>query len=119
MASTPLLKIGTAIMPTPSKLSVGVMDLSKAERSSKGKMIIERIATKKKLQISYSYLTGSQLSTLLQALAPTYYDVTYLDPVSNSFKTASFYCGDRNVDMVSFVDNVPKYENVSFDLIER
>lgn len=119
MGELALLTIGGVIMPTPTKLGIGVMDLSKAERSSKGKMIIERIATKKKLNISYSYLTGVDLEKILQAIAPTFYDVTYFDPVYNSFKTASFYCGDRNMDMVSFINNVPKFENVSFDLIER
>lgn len=119
MAEQHLFKIGVDIMPTPSKYDVSVMDLSKAERSSKGRMIIERIATKKKIAISYNYLIAQELAFLLTKLSPTFYDVTYLDPVSNTFKTASFYCGDRQVGMVSFTDGIATYENVSFDLIER
>jgi uncharacterized protein DUF6711 len=114
-----LLTIGGQVMPTPTDLNVGVMDLSKAERNSNGAMIIERIATKKKLAITYSYLSADDLSTVLKAISGTFYDVQYLDPVTNSFKTSSFYCGDRSIGMVSFVDSVPKYKEVTFDLIER
>jgi hypothetical protein len=114
-----LISIGGVALPTPSSFSVGVMDLSKAERNANGSMIIERIATKKKLSFSYAFLSATDLAVILKAIAPTFYNVTYLDPVDNTFKTASFYCGDRGVGMIDYIDNVPRYKDLSFDLIER
>jgi len=114
-----LITINNVVVPTPSSMDIGIMDISKAERNAKGNMIIERITTKRKIGIKYNYLTGSQLSTILKAVAPTFYNVEYLDPQDNTFKTGSFYCGDRSMGLISYINNVPKYEDVSFDLVER
>ena len=114
-----LISINGVALPTPSEFSVGIYDISKAERNAKGNLIIERITTKIKLSITYSYLTGPQLKTVLQAIEPTFYNVTYMDPLDNLMKTSSFYCGDRSVGMVDFVGNVPRYKDLGFELIER
>lgn len=82
-------------------------------------MIIERIATKHTITISYAYLSASDLSTVLQAVSPTSFSVTYLDPVTNTTKTASFYCGDRSLGMIDYQNSIPRYNAVKFDLIER
>lgn len=114
-----LYSINGVAQPTPSDFQVGVMMISKAERNASGYMIIEKIATKRKLTISYSYLSAGQLSTLLQKLDTTSFSVTYLDPQTGSDRTAQFYSGDRNVGMVSFVNGIPVYKDLKFDLIER
>lgn len=114
-----LINIGGVDLPTPTDFEVGIMDISKAERNANGTMIIERVTTKRKLALKYSYLTASELASVLNLVAPTFFNVTYLDPQTNSNRTASFYCGDRSVGMIDFIDSVPRYKDVSFDLIER
>lgn len=114
-----LITINGVDLPTPSDYSVGIMDISKAERNARGRMIIERITTKRKIEISYAYLNASELSNILQSVSPVFYDVTYLDPQTGSYRTASFYCGDRNVGMLDFTDGVARYKDVKFDLVER
>jgi hypothetical protein len=114
-----LISIGGVDLPTPSDYEVGIMDISKAERNANGTMIIERIATKRKIALKYAYLSATDLASVLTAIAPTFYNVTYLDPQTNSYRTASFYCGDRNAGMIDFVNGVPRYKDVAFDLIER
>lgn len=114
-----LVSIGGVALPTPAELQVGVMDISKAERNANGNMIIERIATKRKLFITYTYLTSSDLSLILQKIAPAYFNVSYLDPQTNSFKTGSFYCGDRNVGYVDYINGIARYKDFTFNLIER
>jgi hypothetical protein len=114
-----LLTIGVAEMPTPTEMNISYMDLSKAERNANGLMIIERITTKRKLEIKYAYLNSTDLATILNAVAPTFYNVTFWDVKSNGFQTASMYCGDRSVGWLDFVDGVPRYKDLSFDLIER
>ena len=114
-----LLTINGVDVPTPSELQVGWMDISKAERNANGLMIIERIATKRKLEVKYAYITAQDLQTVLTAVAPAFYNVTYLNGQTNSFQTGSFYCGDRNVGFIDYIDGVPRYKEFSFSLIER
>jgi hypothetical protein len=114
-----LLQINGVDIPAPSDLQVGIMDITKAERNANGLMIIERIAQKRKLSLSYSYLDAGQLQSLLNAMSAIYFNVRYLDPASNTFKTSSFYSGDRNVGMIDYRNGVARYKDIRFDLIER
>jgi hypothetical protein len=114
-----LYSIKGAAMPTPASFDVGIMDISKAERNASGYMIIERITTKRKLTVNYVYLSSTNLATVLQAISGTSFSVNYLDPQTGGFRTSEFYCGDRSVGMVSFINGVPVYKDIKFDLIER
>jgi predicted molibdopterin-dependent oxidoreductase YjgC len=114
-----LVTIGSVVLPTPSELNVGIQNISKAERNARGTMIIERIATKRKLELQWKYLTPSQLSTVLNAVDPVFFSVTYQDPQTNASRTATFYSGDRTLGMFDFQNGVPRYKDVKFSLIER
>lgn len=114
-----LISVGGVALPTPTEFQVGIMDISKAERNANGYMIIERIATKRKLFLTYAYLTRTDLALILQKIAPAYYNVTYTDPQTNTVKTGSFYCGDRNVGYIDYINGVPRYKELTFNLIER
>ncbi len=114
-----LLKVNGVDLPTPSEYNFGMMDITNAERNAKGTMIIERIASKVKISIKYKFCDASKMSQILQATQPIYYNVTYLDPVSNTYKTGSFYNGDRNLGMIDFKNGVPRYKDLQFDFIER
>ncbi|MCJ8008123.1 DUF6711 family protein [Lederbergia wuyishanensis] len=106
-------------MPAPSDLNIGIMDLSKAERNSRGTMIIERIATKRKLEVSYNYLSKDQLSQVLNSVSPVFISVKYSDPQTNGIRTGTFYCGDRSVGLIDYRNGVPRYKDIKFDLVER
>lgn len=114
-----LITIDGMAIPTPSNCSVGIQDLSKAERNALGTMIIERIATKRKLELSWAYLSRTDLATILNAVSPVFFTVQYMDPQTNANKSGVFYCGDRKCDMLDFKNSVPRYKDVSFSLIER
>lgn len=114
-----LLSISGVALPTPTEVSFGVYDISKAERNANGTMLIERITTKKKISVTYAFVTKEQMSTILKLVEPVFWDVTYIDPVTSNTVTGSFYCGDRNLGMVDFVNGVPRYKDLSFELIER
>jgi hypothetical protein len=114
-----LLTIGGVVIPSPSEHTVGIQDISNAQRNANGTMIIERITTKKTIKVSYAYISASDLKTVLAAIAPAYYNVTFLDPSVDAFVTSSFYCGDRSIGMINYQDGVAMYKDFSFDLIER
>ena len=113
-----LVTISGVAIPTPTDFQVGVMDISKAERNASGRMIIERIAVKRKLFFTYSYITAADAAKILRLVAPTYYDVTYFDPVANQMESATFYCGDRQLGFIDYQNGVPRYKDFNFNLIE-
>lgn len=113
-----LLNIGGVDMPAPTELTVSVQDISKADRNANGTMVLERIATKQKLQLKWSFISDTDLKTVLNAVSPTMYNVTYIDPVTNSYESKQMYCGDRSVGYIQFINNTVYYKDFAFDLIE-
>ncbi len=114
-----LIIIDGVEIPAPSEYSVGIQDISKAERNANGTMIIERVATKRKIELSWKYLDKDQLAQVLNAVSPVFFEVTYIDPQTNGARTGTFYCGDRRCGMLDFQNGVPRYKDVQFNLIER
>lgn len=114
-----LITVNGVALPSPSEMSVGVMDLSKAERNANGLMLIERIATKRKLEMTWAYLTRDQIRDLLLAVSPVFFNVTYPDPQTDTMKTGTFYVGDRNMGVLDYFGEVPRYKDFGMNFIER
>lgn len=113
-----MIFINSVKISTPSTLQIGIMDLSKAERNAKGNLIIERINTKRKLELSYNYLSATSLSTLLNAISGTTFTVTYPDAQTGANRTGTFYVGDRNAGAIDFQGGTVRYKDIKFNLIE-
>jgi hypothetical protein len=113
-----LVTINSVAIPTPTEFQIGYFDISKAERNASGKMIIERIATKTKLFLTYAFLTREEMSKLLLTIAPTSYTVTYFDAQNNQMRSGVFYCGDRQLGFLDYFNGVPRYKDFTFNLIE-
>ena len=114
-----MIKINGVGIPTPSDFQTGIMDISKAERNADGTMIIERVATKRKLEISYKKLSKEDLSNLFNLVSPVFFSVEYIDPQDGGFKTGVFYSGDRAAGALSYINSVIKWKDIKFNLIER
>jgi hypothetical protein len=114
-----LIIIDGVEIPAPSEYSVGIQDISKAVRNANGTMIIERVATKRKIELSWKYLSKEQLAQVLTAVSNVFFQVTFIDPQDNATRTGTFYCGDRKAGMLDYKNGVPRYKDVQFNLIER
>lgn len=114
-----LIKINGVDIPSPSSYNVGIYDISEAERNANGTIIIERIATKRKIELGWNMLTQNETSRLLSLVSEIFFSVEYSDPQSGGNKAGVFYCGDRSAPMVSFANGNPIYKDVKFNLIER
>ena len=113
-----MLQVNGVTISTPSEFTVGVQDISQAERVATGDIVIDRIATKVKLNMKWNYLDAEGLSTLLTAISPVTFSVTYPDPRSNSNETRQFYVGDRNAGMYRYRNGNPEYIDIGFNFIE-
>lgn len=114
-----MIKIDGRDIPTPSDYSVGIQDISKAERNARGDMIIERIATKRKLELGWKYLSQSSLQIVLNAVSPVFFSVSYIDPLTGSQKTGTFYAGDRNVGALDYTNGKIRWKDIKFSVIEK
>lgn len=114
-----MIKIDDKEIPTPSDYSVGIQDLSKAERNARGDMIMERIATKRKLDLSWKHLSKQDLQLVMNAVSPVFFKVEYLDPQTNSRQTKTFYAGDRNVGALDYINGEIRWKDIKFNVIEK
>ncbi|TYP67701.1 DUF6711 family protein [Paenibacillus methanolicus] len=114
-----LISIAGVALPTPTDYSLGIQDVNNTERNAKGDMIGERIATKRKIELGWKFLTAAQTQQVLNAVSQLFFDVTYVDPQTGGNRTGTFYAGDRTCNVMDFIDGVPRYKDVKFNLIER
>ena len=114
-----MLEINNVLIPTPSSFKVGLMDISNAERNAKGDMLIDRIATKRKIEVKWNLLFPQELTQLLNLVSNVYFFVRYPDPMTGQLEIKTFYCGDRNIGMYSYVDGVAKWNDISFNFVEK
>lgn len=115
-----MISIGGTTIKTPSSFSVGVMDISKADRNANGSMIIERVTTKRKLELSYAYLSNTDLATLFALVSNSvFFTVVYPDPLTGAARSGTFYAGDRTAGCMDYKSGTPRWKDVKFNLIER
>lgn len=114
-----LITINGVTITTPSTYQIGIQDISKALRNANGDAIIERVTTKKKLELSWNYLTQSELATLLTAISSVFFTVTYPDSQEGAIKSGTFYVGDRISSAIDYKAGVIRWKDIKFNVIER
>lgn len=114
-----MIKIDGRVIPAPTDFSVGIQDISKAERNARGDMIIERIATKRKLELAWQFLSKSEMQLVLSAVSPVLFQVEYPDPETGALKTGTFYSGDRTAPALDFLNGEIRWKNCGFNVVER
>jgi hypothetical protein len=113
-----MISVNSVQISTPSDFTVGVMDISKAERNGTGTLIIERIATKRKLELTYKYLSQADMSTLLSAISASTFTVQYPDPVTGALRSGTFYAGDRTAGTIDYQSGAIRWKDLKFNLVE-
>ncbi|WGN89766.1 DUF6711 family protein [Ligilactobacillus faecis] len=115
------LKIsGTVVDPAPQTMSVGIQDIdAKATRDAHGLLHRDRVATKRKITLTFGALTVSECAQILNAVKNEFFSVEFLDPQDGQMRSGTFYVGDRTTPVYSFVDTYPVWKGLSFDLIEQ
>lgn len=118
--SRTLIKINGRYIPDPSSLQWGLQSVSRpdAGRDQKGKMHVELQTRKRKLELSWSGIGFAETAEVLQAVNDETFRVTYLDALTNTTQTRTFYVGDRSAPVHSYVDGNQWYTTLSFNIIE-
>lgn len=119
-----MLKVNGVAMPPLRSFKWGLNDVSdaKAGRTEDALMHKNRIAQKRKLELSWVWKTWQEASLILRAFNPEYIEVFYPDIMDGRYETRTFYRGDPNAPVYFWNagdDNLQRIETISFNIIER
>ena len=109
---------GTTIA-TPSVMSISINDIIGKEVSASGLMLVDIIASKRKLAMKWSTITNAALATLLTNTATPGFTVKYFDPLDNALKTITAYREGANVGTLMVTSGTPTWRDVSMTLSEQ
>lgn len=122
MADQTLLKSVDGVkIPCPSEFTWGLQDVSDSEagRDQNAYMYKNRIAQKRKINLSWNAVRPDKIKKILQAFQPEYVMVEYFDPLEGEVVTKEFYTGDKTAPVHMWTGTNKLYSNVAFNLIER
>ena len=116
-----ILAVDGTNLPAPSAMKISILEVSaKAERTASGRAVIDRIAEKRRIELKWAYLTGSNLSALLSAVGTdAFFSLTYPDPVTAAARTMVCACTDRQMGVLRMIDGAPVWTDVEMTLEER
>ena len=114
-----MINVNGTPIATPSRMSVGIYDVSKnADRNAQGDILIDRVAVKRKLEMEWSALTNAEMSSLLSAVTDVFFTVTFPDPQTGGNKTMTCYVGDRTAPVYKY-NGTPLWEGLRMNFIEK
>lgn len=125
--SRTLLRVGPTSdslvwIPDPSELQWGIQSVSDSDagRDMKGKMHVNLVTRKRKIELKWNGVDFATAAEILQAFNPETFYVDYLDAQTNTRPNPvkQFYVGDRTAMVNSYADGYRWYTTVAFNIIE-
>ena len=119
VVANPIRTVDGAYIPVPSTYKPNASDVSEsnAGRTEDTKMHKLMLGTCDHIGLSWAYLDPAAAQEVMAAFAPEYFQLQYLNVRNGTYRTSEFYCGDKNIEMVSTPIGVRW--NISFNVIER
>lgn len=110
---------GVEIQQKPAELIVGRFDLTKSGRAASGEMVMDLIATKRRVDVTWRMMPDDQLTQLLDAINANkpFFTVTY--PDAGGQKTMTAYVGDINTSLWHTIGGVRYWQEVRLAFIEK
>ena len=114
-----ILKVNGSFIPDPSELQWGIQSVSdsNAGRTMDGKMHVNLVTRKLKIELKWSGVDFATTAEILAAVNNETFSVTYFDALTNSSQTRTFYVGDRSAMVKSYVEGYRR-NDISFNIIE-
>ncbi len=114
-----MLKIAGTTVAAPVELKVGRFDLSKSGRTASGKMVMDIIATKRRVDCVWKMLPDSELKKILDVITANkpFFSLEY--PDAGGTKTMICYAGDINTTLWYTKNGIRYWEEVSIPFIEQ
>lgn len=104
---------------SPADVKVGRFDLTKANRTASGRMVMEYIATKRRVDVVWRYIPDADLQVILNLLAANKPFFTLEYPDAGGQQTMTCYAGDINTSLWHTINGVRRWSEVSISFIEQ
>lgn len=114
------MTINGVTIKTPNYFKVSMFRItSQSERTASGRMVMDIIAIKRRLDLRYELISQTELKKILDTLeSRTFHTVVYPDPQKGENTQITAYAGDINLDAWQKIGN-RHWRNVSLALIEQ
>ena len=114
-----MLKIAGVSVKAPTDLKIGRFDLTKSGRTASGKMVMELIATKRRVDITWKMLPDNELQKIIDTITANkpFFSLEY--PDAGGTKTMTCYAGDIATSLWHTKNGIRYWEEVSIPFIER
>jgi len=114
-----MLKIAGITVKAPTELKVGRFNLSKSRRTASGKMVMDIIATKRRVDVVWKMLPDSELQKIINAITANkpFFSLEY--PDAGEQKTMTCYVGDIVTSLYHTIGGVRYWSDVSIPFIEQ
>lgn len=115
-----MLVIAGVDMPNPAVLKVGRFDLTKANRTASGRMVMEVVrAGVRRVDVTWRYLPDADLQLIVQVLAANkpFFSVSF--PGQGGMETMTAYAGDVNATLWRTVNGIRYWAEATVSLIEQ
>jgi hypothetical protein len=114
-----MLKIAGTTVKAPTELKIGRFDLTKSSRTASGKMVMELIATKKRVDITWKMLPDNELQKIIDTITANkpFFSLEY--PDAGGTQTMTCYSGDIVTSLWHTKNGVRYWEEVSIGFIEQ
>lgn len=108
-------------MPTPKSCTITKNKIwsSNAGRVASGKMVGDVIGIKYKLEVQWALVNPMDVIKIDNAVSKPFFNVRFLDPATNEFKTIICYAGDPSYPPYSWAEGYRKYTGICVNLIEQ
>lgn len=115
-----IIKIDGTTIKSPHKIKYGKFRLSKSGRIANGDMVMDIIAIKTRIDLTWLAIRGSHLKIILDLLeANTFYSIEYPDPEDTTVQTTkTMYVGDVNTELV-IPDGERIYKDFTIPFIQK
>lgn len=114
-----VIQIGGVDMPSPSGLRVEIFDVGvQDERSASGLLVVDRVAVKRRLTLTWAHLSPGDLAALLTATGGAFFSATYPDPELGTH-AIECRCGARRAGVLRMDGGEPVWTDVSMEWVER
>lgn len=114
------MKIDGVTIKTPTELNPGVFRITKAKRTESGKMAMDVIAIKRRLDLRWEIIDDASLKQIMDLLeSKVFHTITYPDPQRGEEATITAYVGDINQAIWQKIHGTRYWRDVNIALIEQ
>ena len=114
-----MLKIAGVTVKTPNDIKIGRFDLSKSGRAASGKMKMDIIATKRRVDVVWKMLPDDELQKIIDTITANkpFFSLEY--PDAGGQQTMTCYAADIVTSLWHTKNGIRYWEEVSIPFIEQ